>query len=108
MIAKQGLLTVNEEFTLSIVISRHTTTPSGNSRWVIRVDQGLSPDITVAVRMNQDNTLPIDYYLLPLIDTTFEKLRVAEDNGIYLDTYRFDELYYLFSLAERTNMKRVV
>ena len=35
-----------------------------------------------------------DYYLLPGIDMTWENLRVAEANGIYLDAYRFDTLDY--------------
>ena len=42
-----------------------------------------------------------DYYLLPAIDMTWENLRVAEENGIYLDAYRFDTLDYFFGMAER-------
>jgi len=30
---------------------------------------------------------------------TWENLRVAEDNGFYLDAYRFDTLDYFFSLT---------
>jgi len=33
---------------------------------------------------------PLDYYLLPRIDMAFEKLLLAEDNGVSLDTYRFE------------------
>jgi hypothetical protein len=40
------------------------------------------------------------YYLLPAVDMTWENLRLAEENGIYLDPYRFDTLDYFFSLAE--------
>ena len=47
------LLTVNDEFTTSIVIVRCRTTPAGSLRWQIRFDVGLWPDITVAVRMDQ-------------------------------------------------------
>ena len=35
------------------------------------------------------------------IDMTWENLRVAEDNGIYLDAYRFDTLDYFLGMAER-------
>jgi hypothetical protein len=42
-----------------------------------------------------------DYYLLPGIDMTWENLRVAEDNGFYLDAYRFETLDYFFSLTQR-------
>ena len=32
---------------------------------------------------------------------TWENLRVAEENGIYLDGYRFDTLDYFLGMAER-------
>jgi hypothetical protein len=32
---------------------------------------------------------------------TWETLRVAEDNGVYLDAYRFDSLDYFFGMAKR-------
>jgi hypothetical protein len=39
-------------------------------RWRIRLDTGLVPDITIAVRMDETNDDPRDYYLLPSIDMT--------------------------------------
>ncbi len=42
------LLRVNDEFTASVVIARCHLTPAGSSRWKIRLDTGLAPDITVA------------------------------------------------------------
>ena len=38
------------------------------------------------------------------IDMTWENLRVAEANGIYLDTYRCDTLDYFFGMAERVEL----
>ena len=70
-------------------------TGAGSYRWLIRLDSGLAPDITVAVRMDADNRAALDYYLLPRIDMTFEKLLLAEDNGVSLDTYRFATLDFL-------------
>ena len=52
--------------------------------------------------MDATNERPLDYYLLPAIDMTCENLRLAEDNGIYLDCYRFETLEYFFTMAERT------
>ena len=83
------------------MLCRHFETDAGSSRWVIRLDAGLKPDITVAVRMDAANEKPLDYYLLPAIDMTWENLRLAEDNGIYLDCYRFENLDYLLAMAER-------
>jgi len=99
------LLHVNGELRVSLVLCRHTTTATGSSRWVIRLDAGLKPDITIAVRMNEANDAPHDYYLLPALDMTWENLRVAEANGIYLDTYRCESLDYFFSLTQHVNLE---
>jgi hypothetical protein len=95
------LLTVNDEFTASLVIARCRQIASGAFRWLIRVDAGLKPDITVAVRMDGGNRNPLDYYLLPSLDMTFEKLLLAEDNAVSLDTYRFSTLDFFFGMAQR-------
>jgi hypothetical protein len=101
------LLTVNGEFTASIVVVRCQTTPAGSLRWQIRFDVGLWPDITVAVRMDEPNQNALDYYLLPRIDMTAPRLRLAQDNGIRLDAYRFESLEALFSLAARAELLEV-
>jgi len=36
---------------------------------------------------------------------TWEHLRIAEENGVYLDAYRFETLDYFFGLAERIKIK---
>jgi DNA invertase Pin-like site-specific DNA recombinase len=95
------LLHINAELRVSIVLCRHVTTAAGFSRWVVRLDEGLRPDITIAIRMNTTNDAPRDYYLLPAMDMTWETLRVAEENGLYLDAYRFDSLDYFFGMAKR-------
>jgi hypothetical protein len=99
------LLLVNGELRVSIVLCRHQTTFAGSSRWLIRLDEGLKPDLTIAARMNPSNESIHDYYLLPGIDMTWEKLRVAEENGIYLDAYRFETLDYFVGMAERAVLK---
>lgn len=102
-----GLLWINREFTASLVISRCQETAAGSLRWNIRLETGLSPDITVVVRMAHGNNEPLDYYLLPAIDMTLPRLRLAEENGISLDIYRFDNLDYLHRLAQRISLKEV-
>jgi DNA invertase Pin-like site-specific DNA recombinase len=101
------LLTINDEFTASIVVVRCRSTPAGSLRWLIRFDAGLWPDITVAVRMDQANREALDYYLLPRIDMTAPRLRLAENNGVSLDAYRFDTLDAFFGLAARTDLLEV-
>jgi DNA invertase Pin-like site-specific DNA recombinase len=101
---RNDVLTINNEFTASLVIARCRQTESGAFRWLIRVDAGLKPDITVAVRMDAGNRDPLDYYLLPSLDMTFEKLTLAEDNAVSLDTYRFNTLDFFFDMAKRTRI----
>lgn len=101
------LLRVNDEFDASIVIVRCTETASGRSRWKIRLDTGLVPDITVVVRMDHANYLPLDYYLLPCLDISTSKLTLAEQNGLSLDTYRFESLDPFYALAARAPFAEV-
>jgi Site-specific recombinases, DNA invertase Pin homologs len=102
---KTDLLLVNREFTVSIVIVRCARTTAGSLRWHIRLDTGLSPDITVAVRMDEGNRARLDYYLLPRTDLFLPRLRLAEHNGVSIDAYRFDTLDTLFSMAERMKLE---
>src|SRR5262249_45706794 len=93
------LLTVNDEFTASIVIVRCRETYAGSLRWHVRFDTGLTPDITIAVRMDRPNQKALDYYLLPRLDMTAPRLRLAEHNGVSLDAYRFETLEPLYGMA---------
>ena len=95
------LLTVNGEFTASIVLSRCRPTKAGSKRWKIRLDTGLAPDLTVALRMNAANEAVLDYYLLPLPMLDTNRIRLAEENGLMLDAFRFETLDHFFAMAER-------
>lgn len=100
------LLTLNGEVTASVVIARCRQTRSGSDRWKIRLDTALRPDITVAVRMDADNRRVQDYYLLPWIDLgPAGRLRMAADNGVFLDAYRTETLDPFYALARRTPIR---
>jgi hypothetical protein len=101
-----GILDVNDEFTISIVLSRCHATEAGGKRWKIRFDTSLCPDITVAVRLNYENQSALDYYLLPRLDFGLDRLCLAESNAFELDSYRFDTLDYLYGMAERFRIRR--
>lgn len=97
------LLTVNTEFTVSLIIARCLQTSSGSFRWRLRFDTSLAPDLTVAARMSPDQREVLDYYLFPHIDLPFRPIKLAEEsNGFSLDAYRFDSLDVLYSLGKRT------
>ena len=95
------LLTVNGEFTASIVVARCQHTKAGSRRWNIRLDTGLAPDLTVALRMDGANEAVLDYYLLPLPILDTNRIRLAEANGLMLDAFRFETLEHFFAMAER-------
>lgn len=105
---ENDLLTINEEFTVSLVLSRCRETQAGSSRWIIRFDTGLFPDITIAVRMSPDGSDALDYYLLPAIDMTLTKLTLAQQNEAGLEIYRFDTLEPLFALAQRMSLREML
>lgn len=47
------LLTINSDFTVSVVVARCRETANGGLRWKISFDTGLVPDITIAIRMDR-------------------------------------------------------
>jgi len=98
---KSGLLTINREITAAVVIARCAPTKTGALRWTFRSDTLPTPDLTIAVRMNEDNQSPRDYYLLPRLALKAGALRLAEFNGLSLDAYRVDALDALYALARR-------
>ena len=105
---KTDLLLVNDEFTTSLVLSRCRQTQSGSLRWIVRFDTCLEPDITIVLRMDVSNNSPLDYYLLPFIDMTFDKLQLAEENRLHLDAYRFDNLDFFFEMAEQVRIRMAI
>ncbi len=100
------LLLVNDEFNVSLVLARCQTHDSGRNHWKIRFDTSLAPDITVAVRLDQANQAAMDYYLLPRLDFGQPRLRLADQNAIEFESYRFDTLDYLYGMAERSRIRR--
>ena len=101
------LLTVNEELSASVVIARCQHTGAGARRWNIRLDTGLAPDLTVALRMDGANEAVLDYYLLPLPALGADRIRLADDNGLMLDAFRCETLEFFFRMAERTRISKL-
>jgi len=101
------MLTVNDEFSACIVLARCQIHENGHNHWKVRFDTGLLPDITVAVRLNHDNSAALDYYLLPRLDFGQPRIHLADQNSIEFESYRFDTLDYLYRMAERARLRRV-
>ena len=101
-----GLLIINDEISISVIICRCTPTARGVLRWKIRFG-GARADITVAVRMNEENEAVRDYYLVPRTELVCAGTKLREDNGVFLDAYRSDGLERLYSLAARREVRKV-
>ena len=95
----RDLLTINDEFTISVVIARCQQRQSGTYHWLMRFDTSLAPDYTVAVRMNPDNQTIRDYYILPIVALREGRMHLNEYNGVSLDAYRFQSLDPLFAAS---------
>ena len=100
------LLRVNDEFSISLVLARCQIPESGRNHWKVRFDTSLAPDITVAVRLDHSNQAALDYYLLPRLDFAQPRINLAERNPVEFESYRFDNLDYLYGMAERSRVRR--
>jgi len=101
------LFVINEEFSMSLIVARCQPTLGGSARWNLRFETSLRPDITIAVRMEPNNETVRDYYLFPGPDLFTKRLRLGPENGFVIDLYRFDDLRFLISMAERIPIESV-
>jgi DNA invertase Pin-like site-specific DNA recombinase len=101
------LLTINGEYTASLILARCRATHAGSHRWQLRFDESLSPDIIIAARLQPGNEEVLDYYLLPRLDVLTERLSLRSENGLILDVYRFNNLNFFMEMAQRARVEGV-
>jgi DNA invertase Pin-like site-specific DNA recombinase len=99
--SENDIITINNELKVSIVICRCIILNNGTYRWKVHLDTGLLPDVTIIIRMDAENKHPLDYYLLPSLDVENPKMRLSQNNGFALDSYKFDDLEPFFMMTER-------
>jgi len=102
---ENDLLTINGEYTNSLVLARCHETRAGSYRWHIRLERSLAPDVTIAARLTPGNLDVLDYYLFPNLEDLDNRIRLAPRNSLLLDVYRHDCLDFFFHLAHRTTIK---
>jgi hypothetical protein len=103
-----GFLRINDQYEISIVITRCLVLASGMLRWFLRFDARSIPDVIVIVRMASNQQEILDYYLFPCIDLPIRSLRVREEeNAFAVDAYRFDDLRILDALSERFELSKL-
>lgn len=102
-----GLLNVNDEFTILIQTIRCQKKQSGGLRWKIKFHHTIAPDVSIAARMDSLNTTVIDYYIFPSIDSLLNNKELKEQNHFTLDMYRFEDLHPLYRLVKRAKLKEM-
>lgn len=101
------LLTINHEYSASLVLARCRPTYASGHRWMVRFDSVLKPDITIAARLTPGNDTVLDYFLLPALAELGTQLRLSEENPLPLDVYRFQDLEFFSAIAERIRIEEV-
>jgi len=102
-----GLLMLDRQLKVSVVLSSCRETKAGSQRWHIRFDAGLDPDITIVARLDAGNESVRDYYLFPRMDQLRSRLSLAMNNGVCLDLFRFENLDFFYKLSRRVAMKDI-
>ena len=99
------LLTINSEYTASLILARCRESMAGNLRWQLRFDESLRPDVVIAARLQPGNDAILDYFLLPRLDVLTERLTFRPENGLVLDVYRFNNLNFFMEMAQRARVE---
>jgi len=102
---RTDLLSINREYSASLVLARCRSTSSGSHRWIVRFDSVLKPDITIAARLTPGNDAVLDYYLLPALAEIGAELRLHEVNPLPLEVYRFNDLDFFSAIARRDRIE---
>ena len=103
--AKSGLLHLNDELVISLVLARCQSLPDGRHRWRIRFDPArFEPDVTLAVRLDYSNEAELDYFLLPGLDLPRREINMSNRNSAHFEAFRFDDLSFFYAMFERVGI----
>ncbi|HGN9055047.1 TPA: recombinase family protein [Klebsiella quasipneumoniae] len=101
------MLYINDEFLISVFVTKCIHMKSGKLRWKVRFDNSQKADITIVIRMNSQNISPLDFYIIPKIENEYSKMCMTETNNIRLDLYRFDNLDKLLQIITRMKVREL-
>lgn len=101
------MLCINDEFLISVLVTKCIHMKSGKLRWKVRFDNSQKADITIVIRMNSQNISPLDFYIIPKIENEYSKMCMMETNNIRLDLYRFDNLDKFLQIITRMKVREL-
>jgi DNA invertase Pin-like site-specific DNA recombinase len=100
-----GVFTVNNEFTISMVMVACTAMKGRSGRWEIPPEGGKPADVRIVARLERQNCTVLDYYILPRIDASSAPGMLEDYNQIEFETYRFDTLDFLHGMVESSKLR---
>lgn len=105
---KSDVMILNDELSIKLLLVRCHSQDNGRRRWVIKLAPAkFEADVTLAIRLNESNTTPLDYYLLPQLVFRLNRVRVTDKNEANYESFRFETLDLLYSFAKRTSIREL-
>jgi hypothetical protein len=98
---KTGILRINGDLTLGLIIAKCQKNTCGSLRWRVQQKSTSGCDLTIAARMNEVNTDILDYYLFPRREHLPKDFLLALENSVVLDVYRFENLDQVYRLCRQ-------
>ena len=101
----KGLLVINDEMAINLTLAKCTTSPAGSLSWRISLGKKqFTADLTLAIRLTQENDKALDYYLLPQLDLANQIVRVNDKNHHAFECFRFEDLSFINQLTGRSQI----
>lgn len=106
---KSNVLILNDELAIKLLLVRCHSQDNERKRWVIKLSPAkVEADLTLVVRLDESNTTPLDYYLLPHLVFRLSRVLVTDKNEANYESFRFETLDLLYSFARRTSIRELV
>jgi prevent-host-death family protein len=84
-----ALLTVNDQFTIRLAMSRYYRHAGG--KWLLCLNHSPIPDVLISQRVSSDGTL-LDYFIVPTQDVAEPTLTIRAENRLNVNVYRTNDL----------------
>jgi DNA invertase Pin-like site-specific DNA recombinase len=101
-ISDNKVVSINKALNFSIFFTRCKRKGKEKLQWIVRLDRSVDADVNIVVRMNSINTEPVDYFILPNLETFENEMKIKESNKISFEMYRFEGLDKFFDMLTPT------
>jgi DNA invertase Pin-like site-specific DNA recombinase len=102
---KHGLITVNREFTVSVLVVRCFERGDMGLLWKMTSKPQQAPDISIIARMCIGNESILDYFVFPHAEGFKLRIRFRQFNTLNLEAYRFNNLDSFLDICQRKRIR---